>query len=224
MNTLIKTQNGIPVSNDGGWDNVPVDNGSLIRGAIIKFNSGTYFWDGNSLEPDAEFFVTGVLHLWIRWDNRKPVEFIIAEQKLPKRETLSYLDKETWPPGMNGQPADPWCETYYIYGINTKTAADATFTTHTAGGHKAVKVLGGAIRNMQRSHPGAVPIIKLGTVMMPTGYGDKPRPNFEIINWKIVEPPARTMPAAVPPAAVPAAVHEETAVPIREDMEDEIPF
>jgi hypothetical protein len=220
---LARIRNSASLSSEdgGGWDSVPVDNGSLLRGSIVKFNAGAYFADRNPLAADAEFFVVGVLRLWIRWDGRDPVEFITAEpgRKLPGRETLSHLEKETWPPGMDGKPADPWCETYYVYIINTRTAADATFTTHSIGGRRAVRGLAGAIRNMRRSHPGAVPIVGLDCAMMPTDWGPKPRPSFKIIDWKL---------PAAPPAAAPAAVsppiHEETVAPAREDMNDEIPF
>jgi hypothetical protein len=68
--------------------------------------------------------------------------------------------------------------------MDPRTGQDYTFVTDTYGGRKAVGDLKSQITNVRFAYPGAVPIVQLGSTMMPTSYGLKPRPEFKVVGWR----------------------------------------
>jgi hypothetical protein len=207
-----------PASGGDGWETLPDNNTSFIRGQIIKFNSGEFQIDKTPLASGTEWIVTGVLVLWVFWKENKPADYKIAgpDGRLPDREELSHQDRSAWPLGLNNEPSDPWRNTRYVYLINAKTAADATFTTDSIGGHKAVGELGNSICNMRLAQSGAVPIVRLVSMPMKTRFGIKTRPGFEIVTWKVPDR-VRAVPTAVPPAAA-------LPWPTEQGVDEDIPF
>ena len=85
---------------------------------------------------------------------------------------------------MNGEPVDRWRDTRYLRLIDPRTGQDYTFVTDTYGGRKAVGDLKSQITNVRFAQPGAVPIVQLGSTMMKTAFGLKPRPEFKVVGWR----------------------------------------
>ena len=83
-----------------GWDAVPADNSGLIRGSIIKLNSGVYSIGkaGNPFDDDVALVVTGVATFWLRWgEDNKPAERRITApgQPHPDRDELPDQDESS---------------------------------------------------------------------------------------------------------------------------------
>jgi hypothetical protein len=68
--------------------------------------------------------------------------------------------------------------------IDPRTGQDYTLVTDTYGGRKAVGDLKSQISNVRFAYPGAVPVVQLGSTMMKTAYGLKPRPEFKVVGWR----------------------------------------
>jgi hypothetical protein len=168
-----------------GWALVPEETGSLLRGELLKFANSVYTLGKGSLDPNSEWLVLGVLPLWACWQDGKMVDHKAAgpNQPLASRETLSRLDKSKWPRNKNGDPQDPWRNTRYLYLLNRETGAEATFTTETVGGRRAISDLSRAIKNKRKLEPDMCPVIVCKTIEWDVGYGPSLRPHFEIGDW-----------------------------------------
>jgi hypothetical protein len=206
-----------------GWDDLPDDSGTLLRGAIIKFNSGEFISEKRRLDGDETWAVTGVLALWVLWGDRAPLQYDLAKpgHGLSDRNELGHLDPERWPLGLDGRPQDPWRDSRYVYLVNTRSAADATFTTDTIGGRRGVSELRNSIANVRLAQPGAIPIVKLISLPMPTKFGIKTRPGFEVLDWKV---PDRIVPIPNRAPVIMQPAQASLPQPSQPDLDDEIPF
>ena len=100
-------------------------------------------------------------------------------------KVLGDLDEADWEISkLTDKPEDPWHDTRYLYLIDPLTGMDFTFITDTTGGRRAVSDLKRQIRNIRGANPNAVPLVELGSTMMPTRWGPKPRPEFRVIEWR----------------------------------------
>jgi hypothetical protein len=161
---------------------------NLIVGKMVKFTiDGKYKVDKADILPDNTILVAiDVTTAWVNWRGGKPIEHRITHpgQLHPDRADLPDQDQATWERGLNGEPADPLKDTRYLRLIDPRTGQDYTFVTDTYGGRKAVSDLKSQIANIRFAHPGAVPVVRLGSTMMPTSFGLKPRPEFKVIDWR----------------------------------------
>ena len=161
---------------------------NLIVGKMVKFTiDGKYKVDKAEILPDNTTLVAmDVTTVWVKWDDGKPIEHRITQpgQMHPDRADLPDQDKATWERGLNGEPADPWRDTRYLRLIDPRTGQDYTFVTDTYGGRKAVGDLKSQIANVRFAYPGAVPLVQLGSTMMKTAFGLKPRPEFKVVGWR----------------------------------------
>jgi hypothetical protein len=161
---------------------------SLIIGKMAKFTTeGKYKIDKADILPDyTRLVATDVTTAWVKWHNDKPVEHRVTQpgQIHPDRLDLPDQDETNWEPGLNGESADPWRDTRYLHLIDPQTGQDHTFVTDTYGGRKAVGDLKSQISNVRFAYPGAVPIVQLGSTMMKTSFGLKPRPEFKVVGWR----------------------------------------
>jgi hypothetical protein len=161
---------------------------NLIVGKMLKFTiEGKYKVDKADILPDNTTLVAiDVVTTWLKWHDDKPVEHRITKpgQVHPDRADLPDQDEGKWEPGINGQPADPWRDTRYLRLIDPRTGQDYTFVTDTYGGRKAVGDLKSQIANVRFAYPGAVPVVQLGSTMMKTSFGLKPRPEFKVVDWR----------------------------------------
>jgi hypothetical protein len=161
---------------------------NLIVGKMVKFTiDGKYKVDKADILPDDTRLVAiDVTTAWVRWNEERPSEHRITQpgQIHPDRDDLPDQDKATWEPGLTGEPADPWRDTRYLRLIDPRTGQDYTFVSDTYGGRKAVGDLKSQIGNVRFAYPGAVPVVQLGSTMMKTSFGLKPRPEFKVIGWR----------------------------------------
>jgi hypothetical protein len=161
---------------------------NLIVGKMGKFTiDGKYKIDKADILPDkTELVAIDVSTAWVKWQDNKPIEHRITRpgQIHPDREDLPDQDETTWESGLNGEPADPWRDTRYLHLIDPRTGQDYTFVSDTYGGRKAVGELKSQIINVRFAYPGAVPIVQLGSAMMKTSFGLKPRPEFKVVGWR----------------------------------------
>ena len=161
---------------------------SAIFGKMLKFTiDGKYKVDKTNYLPNNTTLVAiDVVTAWVKWQDGKPIEHRVTQpgQVHPDRADLPDRDESTWEPGINGQPADPWRDTRYLRLIDPRTGQDYTFVTDTYGGRKVVGDLKSQISNVRFACPGAVPLVQLGSTMMKTAFGLKPRPEFKVVGWR----------------------------------------
>jgi hypothetical protein len=161
---------------------------NLIVGKMLKFTvDSKYKVDkADNLPDNATLIAIDVTTAWVKWHDGKPIEHRITQpgQGHPDRADVPDRDESTWEPGINGQPADPWRDTRYLRLIDPRTGQDYTFVTDTYGGRKAVGDLKSQISNVRFAYPGAVPVVRLGSTMMKTSFGLKPRPEFKVVDWR----------------------------------------
>jgi hypothetical protein len=69
--------------------------------------------------------------------------------------------------------------------LDVETGETLTFSSSTQGGQQGVRELAAQIKLMRNMRAGAVPIVELKSVPMPTKFGPKPRPQFKICGWKV---------------------------------------
>jgi len=171
------------------WDAVPETGGGVIVGSKIKydFNEKVFTIDGMEADPSDTFAVMDAIPAWVKWavSGNPPLEHRITKpgQYHPKRHEMPDRDESEWQIGRQGKAEDPWKDTRYVLMINTETAAKYTFITDTYGGSVAVSELKDRIKTVRQARPGVIPIVKLISWTMPTGYGIKPRPKFEVVGW-----------------------------------------
>jgi len=193
---------------------------------LLKFKDGEYFIGEEQVPRGTEYVAhaIGWTKAWIKFVDNKVAERKIYRvsrgERPPEREDLDDLDKTKWPDGLDGKPADPWV-LQYLLPFESTSGEIVIFVTRSFGGRRAVADLCAAYGRRAAQNQGCgQPIIKLGKADMPTKYGKKPRPLFEIVSWNETDcdgEPARL--ATAPDGAVglpPAAVAQE--------LDDEIPF
>ena len=169
---------------------------NLIKGIITKFADSIYKANKTEVIEQAPqgpvFVVTGVVTAWVHWKAGRPIEHKITQtgQGHPWREDLDDDDKTEWELGIGGVPKDPWKDTRYVYLINPRSGKTYTFVTDTAGGRQAVGELKDAIMTVRQAQPNALPVVQLATGSMKTKYGERPRPSFEIVDWRSGTPAA----------------------------------
>ena len=101
--------------------------------------------------------------------------------------------------------------------IDPRTGRSFTFVTDTYGGRAAVGELKDAIANVRRARAGVVPMVRLGFKMMTTRFGPRPRPVFEVVEWRGGGSNDEA-PRPIEPDKRGAITHR------KEEFEDEIPF
>jgi hypothetical protein len=94
--------------------------------------------------------------------------------------------------------------------------------TDTYGGRQAVGELKDACTTVRQVRPGALPVVQLATGSMPTRYGPRPRPDFQVIDWR-----GSTSAA---PATIQQQIEQQTVdanaggAPFGNDLNDQIPW
>jgi len=176
------------VPTDGDGFDVAEPRTGFITGSLLKFIDRDYFADKvEKLPENTTLVVTGVVTAWVKWEDGKPEHRVThAGQVHPDRDDLPDLDKSLWEidTKFTGKPRDPLHDARYVYLIDPRSGRDFTFVTDTKGGRAAVGDLKNAIANVRRARPGVVPLVRLSWKMMSTGFGPRPRPLFEVLEWR----------------------------------------
>ena len=144
-----------------------------------------------------------------KWKARR-VSHARAGAPFPEREELGDLAASQWEPGPDGHPRDPWQFARFLYLVDDESAEAFTFTTSSFGGREAITTLADQVERMRVARPGAVPVVALGAAPMQTRFGRKSKPVFRVVRW---------IGGMMPPT-----VEAAKALPVRDEMDDEIPF
>jgi hypothetical protein len=218
MTEMIAKQQSTPAD---GWDDTAAEaEARIIRGPLLKFND--WKWSIGKEKEWVEVKEGRCLVAlasaagWVKWQGGKPVEYRMRQPgvPMPARADLGDNDPGKWEVGPDGQPRDPWQNTFFVYLIDPQTAEEFTFSTSSWGGRDCVINLAGQIKRMRAKHPDAVPLVELGAAPMSTRYGRKSKPTLKVIRWLntaasvVIEQPERQLP---PPTAA-------------QELDDAIPF
>jgi hypothetical protein len=173
---------------------------------LLKFKKGEYFI-GEELVPLGTEFIAhaiGWTKCWIKFGDdgvaeRKTYRVALGEQP-PEREDLGDLEKNNWPKGIDGNPADPWSLQYLLPLERISDGEVVIFTTSSLGGRRAVADLCAAYaKRITKNASCGQPIVKLAKTEMPTKkFGRVPRPQFEIVGW---DEPSKDIDVMSPPIA-----------------------
>ena len=210
--------------------------GGIIKGTGIRFTNEATWTDRDEeeLPDDLELVVVEVARVVQKWINRQPVETRILEpgEKFPDIEQLNQdAQRSEWANGPDGKPRGPWQAQHIAYLLNPETMDRFTFPTGTVGGQIAVREVVDKTKWMRKLRGARVyPIIRLSDTFMPTAFGGRQRPHFEIERWVSFGPDEKALAAppgsntAIESAAQNAEQPRNVAKPtLSEEMNDEIP-
>jgi hypothetical protein len=213
-NELTLTLPSLPAFADDGWGRAADENSSrVIKGDILKFKDGKWF-SGKSpipLSPDLVLAAGATTSAWVTWPDGQPT-YVAADARgiLPDRKTLGDTDTEQWAVSkFTAKREDPWQRLKVIYLLNPITAGVMTHASGTVGTRLAINELADKIAMIRQSRPGAMPMVKLSSVPMPTQFGLRDRPHFEVVEWRGGS--TSDAPEILPPS-------------VREELNDELPF
>jgi hypothetical protein len=179
---------------------------SIIRGAKLKFTNAAKWitGDGGEINAAREFLVVELVRVVQKWIDGKPVEtrILAPEENFPDIDELNTAaPKEEWRDHY-GKAAGPWQKSYVGYLLDPATMACFTYPTSTVGGFQAFHTLKDETRRARLVHGANVfPIVTLGDVDMPTGFGPRRRPAFIVIRYVPIGPAAEPKPAIAAPAS-----------------------
>jgi hypothetical protein len=191
MTLDIETENALTVYQDHqprAIDNFDYDEpgASPIRGGNAKFDAGAYAVGKEKalLAPERKFIVLDKSAGWQFLKKDCPAEWVMQVPGKPQPERPECGDESDWPVGLDGKPSCPWKWTQFLYLMDVDSGETLTFSTSTSGGKIAIGDLTQQIKSMRGMQPGAMPIVELQSVQMPTKFGKKPRPFFKIVSWR----------------------------------------
>jgi hypothetical protein len=212
--------------------------GGIIKGTAIRFTNEGSWTDRDEEElPDGlELVVVDVARVVQKWIDRLPVETRILEpgERFPDIEELNQnAPSSECSDGPDGKRRGPWQAQDVLYLLNLATMDRFTLPTGTVGGQIAVREVVDKIKWMRKLRGAHVyPIVRLSDTFMPTRFGGRQRPHFEIKRWVSFRPdeqalsaPPRLSNSASQPTAQSAPEQLRTVAPptLTEEMNDEIP-
>jgi hypothetical protein len=199
-NVAIAPNYNVSVSddNDDGFSQPEAKRGGMIEGRMLRFKNDDFAIDKGSeyLPEGTKLAAVSTAMGWVRWAEKKPETRITEKgQEHPYRRDLGDEDKSKWEKGLNGDKVDPWRDTRWLRLINPVNAERFTFTTDTNGGRIAFGELKEQIRLYRMANPGAVPVVIPACTDMPTNYGIRKRPKFEVVDWIVPQRQEEPKPA-----------------------------
>ena len=140
----------IGTDSDDGWQTAATEADSRwIQGTLIQFADWRWTQGSEKIEVEKgrKLGAVGVRSVWVKWKDRKPVDYRTAppSRLLPSRESLGDLDEGLWERDPKGDPKDPWANTRYVYLVCPNTAEALTFCTSSVGGRRCVEDLARSI-------------------------------------------------------------------------------
>jgi hypothetical protein len=158
-------------------------NGRVVQGTLIKCVDG--HWSTKSdVDLPEKLLAVGVIDIYQRWAKNRPVDVITAQpgQKLPDVDELNAeIPEEEWEAGPDGNKKPPWQFQHVVYLVDAATAAKYTFASGTIGARIAVNNLRDQVATMRMLRGNVTPVVALGDAPMPTKFGTKVRPAFDIV-------------------------------------------
>jgi hypothetical protein len=199
-----------------------LDGNNIFQGATLKFIDGRWSLNGAGVRPDMRLLISATSRALLRWS---PFEAIVQKPgaELPDVDELNgKVPREQWQIGLDSRPRAPWSLHRFVYGLDP---ADATICTHhnsTYGTMQAVHELESRITWMRALRGAEVlPLVKLGDAAMKTQYGERRRPEFVIVGWRVFAGPGVALQIADQTANVLKAVEP---LDLGEELADQVPY
>jgi hypothetical protein len=175
---------------EDGFEGEDQQRGSLLQGTNkLKFTNEATWLDtnGDEVPPDRRLIAVDNVRTALKWGkDNKPVEIIVLGpyQKFPNiAEWNEAIPRSEWIDGLNGLRG-PWQAQHVLFAIDLETMDRFSFPTSTIGGIRAVSELVHRIKWMRKFRGQHVyPIITLSDTFMPTKYGGRQRPFFDVKEW-----------------------------------------
>jgi hypothetical protein len=192
---------------------------------IAAFSEGpTLIPEGKKLMAQMSDFVLA----WTRWMGGKPTDrhvVLVASGVAPaRRDQIGDTDTSLWEKDDEGLLRDPWQATHELPLIDLESGEKFIYTTNSIGGKTALGNLASSFANGRKRHPNQNPIITLGA----GGYNHKIKsrgfihvPVLKIDSW--VQDVDANIPA-VAQTSPEQIEHSPAREPVRDDMNDGIPF
>lgn len=146
-------------------------------------------------------------------------------------ELNSQIPKQEWETGLDGNPRPPWQLQYVVYLINPETGDTWTFINSTTGARIAYERLRDKFKWMRALRgPNIAPLVKPDSRPMRTMFGQKMRPEFTILEWRVLSPESRIVPqiehkAEPQPEQKAAKIGKKIDEPsLKEELGDEVTF
>jgi hypothetical protein len=223
--TPVTTTTATPAN---GFDE-PASGGSIMQGGRGKFVDGRWT-DGDGAPLPSPLLVMGTATCVQMWKEKRATTIVKeAGKDLPDLDELNAkIPESEWEKGLNGQPEKPWKKNWVAYLLDPKTAGVYTFINSTKGQKIAIETLESKVRTMRALRgSAAVPVVELGSKPMPTEFGQKMRPHFEIIGWRALGGGGKAAPQiehkpTEPSGQMPGKPVEP--VSLSEEMNDKINF
>jgi hypothetical protein len=203
----------------------------IIQGPLVRFTNEAAWVaaDGEELSPDLELVAVDVLRVVQRWHDEKPIETRVLQpgEKFPDITALNEtVPKKEWAEGPDGKPRGPWQAQHIVYLLDPRTMGKFTYATGTVGGAIAVRDLVDSTCWMRRYRGmGVYPVVTLKDVFMPTRFGGRQRPRFDIARWVSLDGGGTLLtPTELPAIESPSTAPEVKPVSAKEATDDEIKF
>jgi hypothetical protein len=166
--------------------------GSVVQRPIIGFTNEAEWVNKDSdekLPADRELVAIQHFRIVQKWKDGAPVKdeerVLEPGEKWPDvRKLNDAVPREEWVDGPDGQPRGPWRAQHVIRLFDPRTMERFSYPTGTVGGGIAIRDLCERIRLMRQYRGENVyPVVTLTNVFMPTRYGGRQRPHFNIVKW-----------------------------------------
>lgn len=194
----------LPVTIDIGdgfddFDDDADNRSSLIKGLKLKYLDGGWRTRDGAIAPDLlELVVINIVKAIQKWvpgqNGPADMQVLPAGAKFPDVAAMNEAaPKEEWRERYH-KPTGPWEAVYGVYLVDMKTMQTYTFVApvapeavKTIGSVIAVKELKERIRLARRvKNADVFAIVTLGSTFMPTQWGGKDRPHFEIKRYELL--------------------------------------
>jgi hypothetical protein len=212
------------VLHNDGFDAPDEDAGSgIIQGTKLKFSNSAAWLDDNDdvIAKDRQFIgskIIKVVQMWLldpKTQKLKPAETRILppDQLFPD---IDHMNAEAPPEQWRehfGTKKGPWEKSLVLYLLDPKNMRGFTYVASSFGGMRAVSDLKADTQRARLLHGANVyPLLTLGDVFMPTQFGGRQRPCFNVVKF---------IPIGAAPAQPQLAKPEKSK---NNDLDDSIPF
>jgi hypothetical protein len=205
--------------------------GSVVQRPIIGFTNEAEWVNKDSdekLPADRELVAIQHFRVVQKWKDGLPIKdeerVLQPGEKWPDVRRLNdAVPREEWVDGPDGQPRGPWQAQHVIRLFDPRTMDRFSYPTGTVGGGMCVRDLVDRVKLMRQYRGENVyPVVTLTDTFMPTRYGGRQRPHFNIVKWiKLGDGGGILSPTESPALSGPQTVEEPTA---KEVVDDEIKY
>jgi hypothetical protein len=178
----------MPIIKDDGFSNVDVSDQPIV-GTPLRCVDG--FWSdgtGAPMPADTTLLALATTKVLQRWQDQRVINTVQAEpgnslEKL-RDELNAQIPEAEWEIGIGDKPRPPWVVSHIVYLLDPRTAEKFTFANSTIGAMRAVGDLKDKVAWMRALRGRKVVAeVRPASKPMPTQYGVKQRPHFEVIHW-----------------------------------------